>query len=99
MVPNVAGIIVKPVDFCYVACVHIGSEPRVIYLHASSCPSALLYVGLHCYKQRKCLKLADDDDNDDDNSTNSNDGYVSEQIRTVATVEVYGETLSVRSNK
>ena len=29
---------IKPVDFCYVTCVCISSEPHAIYPHASSCP-------------------------------------------------------------
>ena len=38
MVPNIAGFIVKPLDFCYVTCVCIRGEMLAIYLLASSCP-------------------------------------------------------------
>ena len=43
MVPNIAGIIVKPIDFCYVTCVCISGELRAIYPCALSYPNAVPY--------------------------------------------------------
>ena len=41
--PNIAGIIVKPIDFCYVTCVCISGELRAIYPCALSYPNAVPY--------------------------------------------------------
>ena len=43
MVPNVAGFIVKPIDFCYVTCVCISGETRAIYPLASDQVALKLY--------------------------------------------------------
>ena len=56
MVPNVAGIIVKPIDFCYVTSMCIIGEPHAIYpcmwiklpLSCTICSYsylAILYIG------------------------------------------------------